>query len=287
MNRKSLRDSLNAVYTDVGNLRGGGPHGSYNRLLAYLDWTSRAVRMLGNQISSADLEWLVLTKRYELLLAGVGNMAGDQIEVQRVVNGLVSTELDQRVADFEVAIKALDQQINRWSGLAEFVMPDSSFYIQHHDKLEVADFASLLKVTWADHPIHVLVPVVVVDELDRLKESKDRTIRWRAGYTLAVLDRVFESTTSAATLRKPEASAQDPQVISRGPVMIEMLFDPPGHVRLPINDDEIIDRALSVEPLAARKVTLLTYDTGQSTRARTAGLPVVKLSKPIGEEPKD
>jgi len=54
---------------------------------------------------------------------------------------------------------------------------------------------------------------------------------------------------------------------------------------LPINDDEIIDRALAVESLAARGVTLITYDTGQSTRARMAGLQAVKLSKPIEEEP--
>jgi hypothetical protein len=47
----------------------------------------------------------------------------------------------------------------------------------------------------------------------------------------------------------------------------------------------MIDRAVAVEPLAARKVTLLTYDTGQSMRARMAGLPVVKLRKEIGKEP--
>ena len=39
----------------------------------------------------------------------------------------------------------------------------------------------------------MLVPIVIVDELDRLKESKDKDkrARWRAGYTLAVLDRLF------------------------------------------------------------------------------------------------
>jgi PIN domain len=57
------------------------------------------------------------------------------------------------------------------------------------------------------------------------------------------------------------------------------------HIRLPINDDEIIDRALAVQPLADRPVTLLTYDTGQSTRARAAELPVIKLAKPLGDEP--
>lgn len=57
-------------------------------------------------------------------------------------------------------------------------------------------------------------------------------------------------------------------------------------MRLPNSDDEIIDRALSVEPLADRKVWLLTYDTGQSMRPRNAGLSAVKLSQELGEEPK-
>lgn len=73
--------------------------------------------------------------------------------------------------------------------------------------------------------------------------------------------------------------------IQRSDVTMELLFDPPGHVRLPIDDDEIVDRALAVEPLAGRKVKFLTYDTGQSTRARNAGLQVVKLTKDFGKEP--
>ena len=77
-----------------------------------------------------------------------------------------------------------------------------------------------------------------------------------------------------------------PDGLTRSEVTIELVFDPPGHVRLAIDDDEIIDRALAVGPLADRKVTLLTYDTGQSTRARNAGLAAVKLNQEAGEEPK-
>ena len=54
--------------------------------------------------------------------------------------------------------------------------------------------------------------------------------------------------------------------LTRSEVSSELVFDPSGHVRLPIDDDEIIDRALAIEPLADGKVTLLTYDTGQFTR---------------------
>jgi hypothetical protein len=65
-----------------------------------------------------------------------------------------------------------------------------------------------------------------------------------------------------------------------------MVLDPPGHVRLPIPDDEIIDRAVAIQSLAARDVRLLTCDTGQHTRGRAAGLQVTKIpAKDPGPEP--
>ena len=95
---------------------------------------------------------------------------------------------------------------------------------------------------------------------------------------------MFTSSTGPVRLRAGDV-VPGPDGLTRSEVTIELVFDPPGHVRLPINDDEIIDRALAIEPLADRKVTLLTYDTNQSMRARSAGLQVIKLSKEIGEEP--
>ena len=286
VNRENLLKALQSVYTGAYNLRGGGTaQNAYERLLAYVEWTSAAVRMLSNQVSNGDLDRLVLTERYRLLLAGlVGTMTSTERPVQRVVNGLVSLELDERVADFEAAIKALQGQIARWSAYGHYVVvPDTSFYIHHKDKLEDVDFGPLINV-WQSE-VTVLVPVVIVDELDRLKESKDKLVRWRAGYTLAVLDRLFADGVGRARLRAGGV-VPGPDGLTRGEVTIELVFDPPGHVRLPGNDDEIIDRALAVEPLADRKVTLLTYDSGQSTRARNAGLHVIKLSQDIEEEPK-
>lgn len=192
VNRENLLESLQSVYTDVYNLRGGGGTGrtAHDRLLAYIEWTNNAVRMLGNQLRSSDLDHLVLTDRYRLLVSGaVGTLTGTEVQVQRAVNGWVSLELDERVTDFEAAIQALQNHIRRWSGFVHYVMPDTSFYIHHMDKLEDIDFGPVINV-W-ESEVRVLVPVVVVDELDRLKESKDRQTRWRARYTLAVLDRLF------------------------------------------------------------------------------------------------
>lgn len=280
INRDNLLKDLRSARTGASRLQGGGPQTAHKRLLGYLEWTSDTVRMLGNQISSADLERLVLTRRYEQLLSGVSDLS--TLLDERVPNSLVALEVQQRADAFDEAITALDGQIQQWKSYSHFVVLDTSFFIQHEDKLEEVDFGPLIDV-WQS-PVNLLVPIVVVDELDRLKQSKDRHVRWRAGYTLAILDRVFEKTTGRARLRAGDIVPPAPGD-KRSEVTIELIFDPPGHLRLPINDDEIVDRALAIEPLADRKVTLLTYDTGQSTRARTAGLKVVKLSKPIGDEP--
>jgi rRNA-processing protein FCF1 len=279
--RKSVRDALSTQHTTVINLRGSGAGSAYTRLLDYLDWTNVAATTLSRLISAADVERLILTPQYHVLVAGLGTMAGT--ESQRVVNGLVSAELDQRVEAFEKAIKALDAQIGQWSTTAEFVVLDTSVYIQHPQKLEELEIAPFLKL---DHEnIHVLVPIIVVDELDGLKQSKDRTTRWWAGYTLAVLDRLFERRTGQVVLRQANFLEARSGAVLRGEVSIELVFDPPGHVRLPINDDEIVDRAKSIEPLAARNIWLVTYDTGQSMRARSQGLKAVKLRQPLGDEP--
>jgi hypothetical protein len=187
VNRENLLKTLQSVCTDVYNLRdgGGAARNAYERLLAYVEWTSAAVRMLGNQVSDGDLDRLVLTERYQLLAGLAGTMTSTEQPVQRVVNGLVSLELDERVADFEAAIKALQSQIARWSVYGHYVVPDTSFYVHHKDKLEQVDFGPLIDV-WQSE-VTVLVPIVIVDELDRLKESKEKLVRWRAGYTLAVL----------------------------------------------------------------------------------------------------
>jgi predicted ribonuclease YlaK len=127
-----------------------------------------------------------------------------------------------------------------------------------------------------DKRLHLLVPMVVIDELDGIKNKGQDLKRWRAAYTVGVLERIF-----SPGHRMP-GLLREGQYGVRGAIDMEILYDPPGHIRLPINDDEIIDRASAVQDLAERPVTLLTYDTGQSTRARNAGLTVVKLTEDIG-----
>jgi hypothetical protein len=280
--REHLLETLKYLHTTVVNLTSsGGP--AHDRLTYYIEWTTTAGQHLANQIAADDLNKLVLTPGYDRLLARVGIMTGLDAGTQRALNGLVSRELNQRVDDFATAITTLAEQIAHWDRTGLLVVADTTIYIEHEEKLEILDFRPVLSV--GGQAVHLLVPIIVVDELDGLKKSKDRDTRWRAGYTLAVFDRRFTDTNRPVRLTAEDFSALESGRLPRGEVTMEMVFDPPGHVRLPINDDEIIDRTLGIQALAGRGVTLLTFDTGQSTRARSAGLSVVKLSHALEEEP--
>lgn len=271
VSRAHLRDSLKQLWTEADNIRGGTYGSVFEQLPRYLNWASGAVRTLANQVRPADIDRLILTRGYDRLLTLAAPSSAVGAHTVSVMNELLNVELSQRVDDLAAARTSLDDAMSRWSDSALFVMPDTSVYIEHEKKLADLDFAELVADQRRPNTrLVVLVPIVVIDELDRLKESKDDHMRWRATHSLGFIDGLFQVTGQPAPVRDP--------------VVMELIFDPPGHVRLPIEDDEIVDRALSMTALTESRVTLITFDTGQSLRARSAGLIVKKLTRPKGEE---
>lgn len=280
VNRDDVLKTLREIESGAGDA--DNTHGTASdRLLAYLAWATESARMLGSRLRPADVDRLVLTRGYERLLTAAGSLTSDVTAAQKVLNGMITEELRQRALAFEDAIHTLADQITRWPGSDVYTVPDTSVYIEHESKLEDIDFHTLLPFPWKDKIVRVVVPVVVLDELDNLKRNGDAYRRWRAGYTLAVMEKAFTDERFPGLLRK---ATRKPD---HGAVILELLFDPPGHARLPINDDEIIDRALAARSLAGPDFTLLTFDTSQAARARYANLRVKKLAVPLGDEPPD
>lgn len=240
---------------------------AHDRLTAYLAWATNAVLMLEHRISAADIDRLVLTRGYKRLLSVAGSLTGLDVGTQRLLNGLLSLEIQQRITALDQAAKDLDTQIQLWSGFAEFTIPDISVYSEHDDKLEDLDFPAAICAP-RRQPVRVIVPMIILDELDGLKNRTPSPHgKWRAAYTLGVMDKAFTNTALPGLFLAPVAA----NPVSGG-VFLDVVFDPPGHVRLPIADDEIIDRALAVQALAGRNVPLLTFDTSQSSPTRHAGL---------------
>jgi hypothetical protein len=188
--REHLQKTLRELHEALVILQNSGASSAEGRFAEYLEWAALAVRRLGRQISAADLDRLVLTPGYARLLSYVGT--------QRALNVLVSVEIEQRVSAFAEGRMALDEQVARWAPLCAFVIADTSVYIEHEKKLKELDLAALVDAEGDLAPIHLLVPIVVLDELDGLKnKGPTQHVKWRAGYTLAVFDQVFSKGTGA------------------------------------------------------------------------------------------
>lgn len=276
VDRAAVLQGLEGVLTSLRNTVPvtGGPADQYN---AYIKWVDLGANTLRHLVQPSDVEALVLTKRYWVLQSLVAQVVWQ-------VGMLVDAEVQERIKVIADAVDALKQQIYRWSDPGWLVVPDTSLFIEHASKLEELDFADVLGAR--GDRIRLVIPMVVIDELDKRKTVGNDHKRWRAGYSLAVIDRVLQVPTGSGQLRAADFSALDHGGIPRGEVRVEIAFDPPGHVRQAINDDEIVDRAVAIQTLAGRDVTLITFDTGHSTRGRAAGLKVKKLDQPrSAEEP--
>lgn len=155
----------------------------------------------------------------------------------------------------------------------------------HPQELKDTDLAQLTAPVTPGWAVHVLVPLLVVDELDRLK--RDSQARTRARVALKMLNDVFARVSEDRTmslLRKADDTPGPDGLPGLGPITMELLFDPPNHERLPDPDAEIVDRALAVQSLAGRPVTMVTYDISMALRARYAGLKVVSPPYPEQED---
>lgn len=263
---------LTEAHTGVTNLR--GRTSDFGKLVDhYLDWVDDTVRMLRYRVHPDDIDRLVLTRRYWAI------QTNPHAGLAKVVN----TEIDDREADLHHAIESIRGVQRRWQSTAgKVVVADTSVFCQHPDKFADLDLAGLIEAR-PGTPFLLMLPILVLEELEGLKQSNKEHIRWRALHTLGRLDEVLLPQ-GVGLLHAEDATRPGWPNRDRGPVRVEVVFDPPGHRRLPINDDELIDRALAIEAESGREVTFLTYDTAQSTRARFAGLNVRKLTEDPGPE---
>lgn len=229
---------------------------------AYFQWATENAQFLRSMLSEEVVKRLVLTPTFDTLLQA--SPPGTTTAFFR----LVATEIAARSTAIRVLITELKSQVERWTQGELLLVLDTNVYL-HDVDLEELDLTDLVG---QDQSTRLLVPMVVVDELDNLKSGKS-DVRGPARVALKTLTRALEESRLEGWLRSP------PQAGTRGarsPVRVEILLDPPRHERLPLADDEIVERAVTVARIADRDVHLVTYDTGMEMRARPTGLRVHK-----------
>lgn len=148
-------------------------------------------------------------------------------------------------------------------------------YSHHRGQSLVLDTNDLLhyqrfdKIPWAKlygSGTCVVIPHVVVDEIDRKSFSESEKIQTRARGVYRVLEQMLDQMDSAGFVSLAEGCT------------MEILADESGHQRLPNNDDEVVARAAFLQQaIAPRNVAVITRDIGMRTRARVWKLRATKL----------
>lgn len=252
----------------VENVRSAA-HRQEHLLEEYIKWTVNAERMLRSYFTSSSVESLLFTPRFWALQATLTSN-------WEPTWGLVEAEIVEQSRRLAAEKAVLDEGQTRWTR-GRLLVTDTSALI-HGPKLW--DWHPAPDLGWRDSPVQIVIPMIVLDELDELKEHNKEHTRGRARRTLKWLSERLASSQSFHIRSGSIAEGPDGMTV-RGDVYLDVLLDGPGHVRLPIADDEIVDRAAAIASLSGRDVTLVTNDVSQGYRGRMAGLAVSQVVNPI------
>lgn len=136
------------------------------------------------------------------------------------------------------------------------------------------------EVDWAkefsQEQVRLIVPLIVLDELDDKTFSRNIQIAKRADKVFIAFDKYMET-----------LAAGDIAVVRDG-VTLEVLRDDVSHQRRTNSDSEIIDRAEFLHQVIEKPVTMVTGDRGLRIRCNARGIPIVMmpthLRRPLFEE---
>lgn len=262
---ESVLSSLRAVVQALENARGIG--GNYSTVHEnYVGWSANAVSILTRVIHPDDISRLITTPRHWALVTMTQMVSPN-------VLSLTYTEIEQRYFELSKICESLDAQLRRWRNFSgDIFIPDSNAYLHSNLFFAELDWRQIL----GSHPLTELclvIPILVIEELDRAKrspsskkvsETNSELVRTRARITLKRINESFPEPSDNPMLVQ--------SAIDRAGIRMSLLFDEITHIRLSRPDDEILDRALSLQNFSGKQVTIVTGDNNMDFSARNIGL---------------
>lgn len=246
---KSLLAVLGEIALDAGNTPAKtGMHIPTDLLSGYLSWVDTAEHRLTLLLSRRDIAALLLTRRHWSLRSMDGGSAG--------LTSAVRLELEQRKSALEALrddLVSLHSHWERRSGIV--VVLDTNVFL---DRAEPIDTLPWPDIVGNDTDVHVVIPLIVIDELDKSKRHNNKALQRAARHSLRWLE----------SLKR----GNDGPSSSLDVATIEILADSPRHSRVEDPDYEILDRAALLECLTSLPVWVLTEDFGMRVRAGSLGI---------------
>jgi len=247
----NLIQVVDTVIRDGANLRAGsGPVGGLRD--GYISWVRDAEASLSFHFDRHDVEEALLTPRYW----EIRRLRSDDREVRALVN----QEAEALVAQIEELRDYYKLLRNRFAEeLRQVLVPDTNVFL-HHTFFKEANWPQLAN----NGPVRIVVPLLVLEQLDRLKYSANQKTGERAKGVIGELSRLLD-----------ERGGVPADIPKRG--TIEVFIDEPGHVRMASEDAEIVEVAGQLTGLLSKPARLVTGDLGMRLRAGALGVEVVAL----------
>ncbi len=224
----------------------------------YVAWAETAESLLSNVLEPDSVSDVVHTPSYWALRTATGDIPRP--------HPFVASELERRQRQLEGVADALDAERVRWSGAATLAIPDTNVLL---DEVRVEDI-DWPKVIGDGLDVRLVIPLVVVHELDRLKRQGNSTASKGARRALKWL---------ASVLPTPPDSRSSKLRAGTPATTIEVYVHG-GEARPPDADATIISVAQRLGWW--NTATLVTYDLGMRIRATNAGVMAIRLRE-LGE----
>lgn len=252
-----LRDTARTAGNIAGLAMGGGADAMLDE---YFKWTESAERMLTNVLPVDAVADLVHTRRFWALRTFTG--------AESRVTPLVMAEAEAQKRALDGLTADLESERRRWADdQAMLVIPDTNMFLQEGEQFD--------SLKWLDGPdlsddLRIVVPIVVIHELDRLKREGNNLTRPMARASIRWLTKEFPppGLGSRVTLGAERRAVTLEAYVTEGPM------------RPHDADGVIIAVARWLQIASERPTRLVTRDLGMRLRARLSGVEAVQLPDP-------
>ncbi|WIB13302.1 PIN domain-containing protein [Curtobacterium sp. MCPF17_052] len=229
------------------------------RLDAWRTWSPRAALRAGSALAPRTVDSIVRGPRYGVLHEVAPAVHGASLAA------LIDSELDELRGRIAQARAEIEEALRYWGHEAVAVLLDTNLLMHAGPRLARIDWDALLHQPTRN--VAFTIPIVAVEELDKLKLNRNSDTRGRAVYALKWLrqllaevptPRPFETRASGTTLR--------------------VWVDDNSRLPLPEPDRDIIDRAQQLA-LMTKRTVIASMDQSMILRARAYGVDAVLVTE--------
>lgn len=271
---QQVADTLRGASTRFTNLTGAG-HQPLALWTAYLQAVGEQAQVLRGVLREDTVNRYLFGPGYDRLVALRAAITTDPSDhaVDAALRYLLDAEIAATAATLDNLRRAVDDARRPTrGGPTVYVVPDTNILVSRPDR---PDRETLADIPWSDllasaiadarpSQIRVLLPLLVLDELDGLKDrARGDGTRRQARHLLRDLNHRLADQPQDQPVTLHDGNHQTPINVS-----LELVFDDDGHHRLPSADDELVAVARRLHALRGRTIHVLTADLHMATRAR-------------------